>query len=303
MSVLVLSGGPDAEHAVSVCSAAAVAKALRASGQSVHEHVLADATLDLDSLPGGVIFPVLHGPWGEGGPLQVLLEQDGRPFVGADARAAALCMDKAEVKALARANDLPTPDWAVLRTTDPCPMEPPLIVKPLDEGSSVGLHVCNDPSAAADAIQLLLQSHDAALVERLIDGRELTVALLHGQALPIVEIVSAEGTYDYEAKYKRSDTQYYMAPELDVGTVNRCRRISESISRLCDVRDLARVDLMLDSDGRPWLLEVNTMPGFTATSLFPMAAQAAGLDMPSLCTALVQGALAREPNSTQADTR
>jgi D-alanine-D-alanine ligase len=292
MNVLVLSGGPDAEHAVSLRSGAAVAAALRASGQDVHEHVLADATLDLSTLPGTVIFPVLHGPWGEGGPLQALLEQDGRPFVGCRSEAAALCMDKVAVKKLAREHDLPTPDWAVLSGSDHCPLSPPLVVKPMNEGSSVGLFMCDDLPAVHEAIEQLSQSHATALVEHRIVGRELTVGLLHGRALPLVEVLPADGTYDYDAKYERTDTRYVTNPDVDPETNAACTHIAESIGRLCGVTDLARVDLLLDQDRSPWLLEVNTMPGFTEASLFPMAAQAAGMDMPSLCTALVQGAVA-----------
>jgi D-alanine-D-alanine ligase len=293
VNVLVLSGGPDAEHAVSLRSGEAVAAALRASGHDVYEHVLTDATLDLSSLPGAAIFPVLHGPWGEGGPLQVLLEQDGRPFVGCSSTAAALCMDKVAVKTLAREHSLPTPDWAVLSTSDRCPLSPPLVVKPVDEGSSVGLFMCDDLPAVTDALEQLSQDHATALVEQRIEGRELTVGLLHGRALPLVEVIPAEGPYDYDAKYKRTDTRYVMNPDLDTETTSTCRRVAEAIGRLCAVTDLARVDLLLDENRTSWLLEVNTMPGFTAASLFPRAAQAAGMDMPSLCTALVQGAVAR----------
>jgi len=293
VNMLVLSGGPDAEHAVSLRSGAAVAAALRASGHDVYEHVLADATLDLNSLPGAAIFPVLHGPWGEGGPLQALLEQDGRPFVGCSSTAAARCMDKVAVKTLAREHDLPTPDWAVLRASDRCPLSPPLVVKPLNEGSSVGLFMCDDLPAVINALEQLSQDHATALVEQRIVGRELTVGLLHGQALPLVEVLPAEGTYDYDAKYERTDTRYVTNPDVDAETTTTCKQIAEAIGRLCTVTDLARVDLLLDENRTPWLLEVNTMPGFTEASLFPMAAQAAGMDMPSLCTSLVQGAIAR----------
>ncbi len=302
-SVLVLRGGPDAEHDVSLASGAAVIESLREAGHRVHDEVINQITLEeLAQLPGEVVFPVLHGRWGEGGGLQMLLEQHGRPFVGAKAAAAALCMDKDRVKRLARDSNIPTPDWILIEEEPIALIDLPLVVKPVDEGSSVGLHMCDTVETAKAAIGALLQDNRRVMIETRIEGRELTVGLLHGKSLPIVEITPAESTYDFAAKYDRQDTQYTVHPTLDAPLETQLSQTACRLGELCEVRDLARVDFLLDTQGTPWLLEVNTMPGFTGHSLLPMAAAAQGLSMKQLCDGLVQAAHRRGRESAQAPT-
>ena len=290
-SVAVLMGGPDAEREVSIQSGLAVAAALRDAGWLVHEHVI--GKLDeaaLRSLTGDLVFPALHGPWGEGGPLQTLLESDGRPFVGSSAAVAALCMDKAETKALAESLGIATPAWSVVRERRGCPLPPPVAIKPNDDGSSIDLHLCDSQSSADEAVNAMVSDRGSALVERWVSGRELTVGVVCGEPLPIIEIVSSSGVYDYAAKYDRDDTRYIVDPPLE----DRHReRMIESTRVLCaqaGIRHVARVDYLLDEDG-PWLLEINTMPGFTSHSLLPMAADAQRWDMPTLCDRLVRAAI------------
>ena len=303
ISVLVLGGGQDAEREVSQASAATVAKALQSAGMHVHAWTIDEHDdFDASALPGDVIFPVLHGPWGEGGPLQGLLEADGRPFVGSSSTAAALCMDKVQTKALLRTHGLKTPDWQVARTIDDATMAPPLVIKPVNEGSSVGLYLCDDFDHRNQAIEALLLKRDQALLERRIHGREVTVGLLGDDALPLIEILPAAGAYDFAAKYERSDTQYVVQPDLPVDVQLHCIQAAQRAGRVCDVRDLARVDLLVDADGTPWILEVNTMPGFTAQSLLPKAAAAAQQELPDLCAGLIRMAMARKQDSAQADT-
>jgi D-alanine-D-alanine ligase len=281
-------GGPDAEREISIQSGRAVAAALKRAGWAVHEHVI--DRLDeaaLRSLAGDIVFPALHGPWGEGGPLQTLLESDGRPFVGSTASVAALCMDKAETKSLATSLGIATPAWSVVRQPLGCPLPPPVVIKPIDDGSSIDLHRCDTQSASDRAVNTMVDTRGAAMAERWITGRELTIGLVCGEPLPIVEILPHDGVYDYAAKYDRDDTRYIVDPPLDrVHT----ERMIESTRLLCDrigLRHVGRVDFLLDEEA-PWLLEVNTMPGFTSHSLLPMAASARGWDMPSLCDRLVR---------------
>lgn len=285
--VTVLMGGPDGERPVSIESGHAVAAALIDAGWRVESLVIdkPDAAM-IRSIPGDVFFPVLHGPWGEGGPLQELLSQDGRPFVGAGARAAAICMDKAAVKSIAESHGVSTPPWSLRTDCTPIPLEPPVVVKPNAEGSSLSLSLCNTTEEAAAAVAELIASRGCALVERMISGRELTVGVLDGTALPIIEIVPAATFYDYAAKYQRDDTRYVVDPDLPP---TRSRHIQDAATTLCEVLgvgQLARVDFLLDTDDA-WLLEVNTMPGFTSHSLLPMAAKAAGRSMSALCEQLV----------------
>lgn len=298
--VAVLMGGPDAEHEVSLASGTRVADALEALGRhEVSRHVvLRPDAATLRSLAADVVFPVLHGAFGEGGPLQDALEAAGLPYVGSEPAAARLGMDKVASKRIARACGVPTPEWIDPCLEPPGRLEPPVVVKPVDEGSSVGVRLCTTPAEVEEAVRA--SSDRRLMVERLVAGRELTVGLVCGEVLPIVEILPATGFYDYEAKYRRDDTRYHVEPPLDPEHAEACRRHARGIWQALGCRDLARVDFMLDADG-PWFLEVNTMPGMTDHSLLPMAAERAGLPMPELCGVLVGAALARgEAASTPA---
>ncbi len=307
--VCVLGGGPDAEREVSLISSKAVAEALAKDPRfRVDLRVIGRATLqEIASTPGEVIVPVLHGPWGEGGPLQELLEADGRPFVGSGAHAARLAMDKLATKLVARRLSIPTPEAAILNLADEgCPLDLPVVVKPVHEGSSVGVSICrtkDDWSRARKRIAGDLSEHPTRvhMVERAVvssrspaaSGRELTVGVLDGRALAPIEIVPADAFYDYEAKYLSDRTVYKVNPDLPPGVARTIQAHAATLAREIGVRHLCRADFMLDDDGVAWLFEVNTMPGFTGHSLFPMAAahDPPGLSFDRLCARLVDLAL------------
>ncbi len=299
--VLVLGGGPDAEHPVSVDSSTAVARAINDSGRYAADLRIFDRlTLDeLRMLPGDVVFPVLHGPWGEGGPMQRLLEADGRPFVGCGSRAARVAIDKLHTKQAALALGIATAPASILHPLDDVPpIDLPLVLKPVHEGSSVGLAICTTMDqwhAGLHGARAALASGvtTAFMVEPMTKGRELTVGIVAGEALPIVEIAPADGVYDYAAKYARDDTRYVVDPPLPEGAAHAMQRDALKLAQALSCATLARVDFMLDEERRPMLLEANTMPGFTSHSLLPMAAARTGLAMPSLCAKLVDDALAR----------
>ncbi|MDG2094666.1 MAG: D-alanine--D-alanine ligase [Phycisphaerales bacterium] len=291
--ITVLMGGPDGEHDVSLASGRSVAAALIESGfDHVIEHVIEKRPLErIDDIPGNVLFPVLHGPWGEGGPLQRLLESDGRPFVGCGSTAAAAAMDKHTTKLLARELHIATPDWQLLHAVDACTLQPPVVIKPVAEGSSLDLHIA-DTIAERDAAIAQMRTHEeSVLVETFIKGRELTVGIVDGRPLTIIEIKAASGLYDYEAKYQRDDTHYVVGPVLENGIEEMLKDAAVRIYEGLKARHLARVDFLLTEEG-PWLLEVNTMPGFTKQSLLPKAAAASGMTMPALCRSLVEMASA-----------
>ncbi len=301
LRVVVLSGGPDREREVSLAGGGCVADALgRAGHEVVSIEVQTLTPEEVGELPEGVIFPVLHGPWGEGGELQRMLEDAGRVFVGSGSRASRIAMDKARTLEIARDLGIPTAESCV------CPALParppvacPVVIKPVCEGSSVGLRICHDEDAWSRACAQIRSSSERGpwLVERFVHGRELTVALLDGQALPIIEIRPACGTYDYAAKYERDDTAYIVDPGLPAGAGARLCAHSVRLAEAIGVRHMARVDYLL-GDGGEVLLEINTIPGFTDHSLLPMAARAAGIDMPELCGRLVQLAQAEARNAT-----
>lgn len=299
--VLVLGGGPDAEREVSLESARCVAEGLAGMpGVRVTSRTIDRVDIDqLRAMPGEVVFPVLHGGFGEGGPLQDLLELDGRPFVGSKAPAARLAMDKLATKLVASELGIPTPRARALNTRDEgCPLEFPVVVKPVHEGSSVGVHFCADAGEYARAVRSAagdVRAHPGRVyfVEGAVVGaRELTVGWLDGEALPVIEIKPSVAFYDYQAKYQRDDTRYVVRPELPAGVRLEIQDGTGRLARAMGVRHLCRADFLLDAQGRAWLLEVNTMPGCTSHSLLPMAAgdaaEGPGLSMGSLAKRLVE---------------
>lgn len=293
--VLVLGGGPDAERAVSIDSAAAVSQALRDAGFVVHERTIGRVTqAELCDMQGDVVAPILHGAFGEGGPLQEMLERDGRPFVGVGPRAARLAMDKVVSKMIAASHGSAVTPTAVFDPSDAvCPLELPVVVKPVKEGSTFGLFVCHSQDEWCTAHAVTAQDNRPAMIEPFLAGREITVGVVAGEALPIVEIVPADGLYDYEAKYERDDTRYTPSPILPAGVAERTRRDALALAAAIGAQALCRVDFIVTPDGTPWLLEINTMPGFTDHSLVPMAARAAGVEMPDLCAKFVLEAMNR----------
>jgi D-alanine-D-alanine ligase len=303
ITINVLGGGPDAEREVSLNSSAAVAKALAANPKHQVTRTVIDriSIEELRAMPGDVFFPVLHGGFGEGGPLQDLLEADGRPYVGCRPLAARTCMDKLATKLVAATHGVATKPAAVFNPRDAgCPLPYPVVMKPIHEGSSVGVRFARDAKeygAAAAGTQDDMRQHPARsyMIEHAVPtARELTVGMLDGQPLPIIEIRPKVEFYDYDAKYNRNDTQYTVDPVLPEGLA---RYLAEAAARLyaaLEVRHLCRIDFLVDAEQRPWLLEVNTMPGFTDHSLVPKAAAKIGFNMTTLTTRLIELAIAGE---------
>lgn len=314
--VLVLAGGPDAEREVSLLSSAAIAEGLRASGRyRVNYQVIGRlSAAELRAMEGDVVWPALHGQWGEGGPVQDLLEAEGRPYVGCRPRAARLAMDKVASKFLAQAVGANCATTAVLNPAeDGCPLAFPVVLKPIFEGSTIGLHIVKSAGEWARARSAAIATGKPYMIEPFIKGIELTAGMIAAQgvrgeagslkleaggqtleALPLIRITPAEGLYDYEAKYTREDTRYEVNPSLPAGAgvVEHIRQVTGRLAAAMDIRHLCRADFILDDQHKAWFLEVNTMPGFTSHSLVPKAARHAGLQMPELCAHLVDRALA-----------
>lgn len=301
--VLVLGGGPDAEREVSINSATAIASALKADATFEPELKIIDRLTpdQLRAMKADVIFPYLHGPYGEGGPLQDVLEADGRPFVGSGALASRLAMDKVATKQAALMLRVATPPMFMLNPADTkAPFNYPVVIKPVHEGSTVGLHIVTDQPAWERAITTIRAEATKGvvrtyMVEPKVGGtswaRELTVGVLDNSPLPIVEIKPKGGLYDYEAKYVSNDTKYVVDPELPPGIADAIKRDAVNLCRALQCRHIARVDFMLGADNRVWMLEVNTTPGMTDHSLVPKAALKLGMTMPALCRRLVELAL------------
>ncbi len=296
MKVMVLAGGPDREREVSLASGTQVAGALREAGHEVIERdLLPEDTSALDfylQWSGEVVFPVFHGRWGEGGGAQQLLEERGVKFVGCREEAARLCADKTATKRRLAQHGLPTPDFELVESNTFPSLKPPVVIKPNDDGSSIDLAICHDRESLEKSWDELATRNPSLLVERYIRGRELTVGVLQQpgerpRALPPIHIIPATAFYDYQAKYVRDDTQYRF-DSLTPQAVAAVGELAENVFEVLGCRHLARVDLFLDADDRPWVIEVNTLPGFTTHSLLPMAANHAGIAMPQLVDRLAR---------------
>jgi len=300
LKVMVLLGGPDRERAVSLESGARVARGLREAGHKVLERDIGPEDLSaLDQWArwrGDVVFPVLHGPWGEGGPLQRELDQRDIPYVGCKAEAAGLCIDKHRTKLVLVQHGLPTPEFEVVVAGHQPHLAPPVVVKAPFEGSSIDLAVCRTAGQLRDSLERL-RKHPVLLVERFIGGKEFAVGVRDSgsgmETLPAIYIVPAGNFFDYASKYNRDDTQYVLDPlEMGLadpaGTVAELSRLALEASGVLGCRHMSRVDFIVDHQGRPWILEVNTIPGFTEHSLLPMAAARVGLPMPVLVDRLAR---------------
>lgn len=298
MRVTVLYGGPSAEREVSLVSGGAVIAGLKSMGHDVFGSDVSPTNLSGLDRPADVIFPVLHGQFGESGELQEILEQRGLAFVGSGSKASRLGMNKVETKKVWRQAGLPTPAYRVIRRGEPIGEIPgSCVVKAIDSGSSIDVYVCKAPAelpaAAKSAIEKVLSRHDAVLVEQFIDGIELTVGLLEERPLAPIRIVPKGEFFDFEAKYKANDTEHRFDTGLPTAVVEKCRELARSANAVVAARDLARVDIMLDQSNNPYLLEINTLPGFTPKSLLPEAAKHGGIDFGPLVDRLAKRALDR----------
>jgi len=239
-----------------------------------------------------VVFLALHGGSGEDGTIQTLLEMAGIPFVGSDRVACALAMDKDLTKRLLRDGGIPTPAWITTRGRDegrrrlPEVVETlglPVIVKPPSGGSTLGLTLAHTEEELREGLEQALAYEERVLFEAYVSGRELTVGILGEEALPVGEIIPEHELFDYECKYRPGMAQEIFPADLPEAMASRVREEALAAHRALGMRDLSRVDFILDSDGIPWCLEVNALPGLTANSLLPKAGLAVGLSFPELC--------------------
>lgn len=306
--VLVLAGGLSHERDVSLRSGRRVAEALRGAGVDVQVHdVDADLLRTLREVRPDVVWPLLHGAGGEDGSVRDVLEMVGVPYVGADPRASRCAWSKPVAKTIAGQAGIATPRFVTLpqslfrelgapRVLDTVleALGLPLAVKPAKGGSALGVTVVRDAADLPRAMVNAFAYGDTALVEQGVDGTELAVSVVDTgagpQALPAVELVT-DGPYDYDARYYPGRTEYFVPARLDPDAATAVAEAAVRVHEVLGLRHLSRTDLILTADGTPHMLDVNTAPGMTETSLLPQAAVAAGHDLGTLYRALVEGAL------------
>ena len=293
--VAVLKGGPSSEREVSLHSGEAVAAALAHAGHRVFEIDVTEWALP--ELPDvDVVFPALHGPFGEDGGVQGALEERGIAYVGSGVEASKLMMDKLRTKDAVRSHGVPTPNSVRVDAPDAPPdhgLQYPLIVKPNGQGSSLGMTKLTRPSGWwRRALNRAFVLDSCVLAEEFVSGVEVTAGIILGEALPVIEIVPPKGhMFDYDAKYeyKNGHTRYHCPPKtVDEAVQAAVQRLALTAYDVLGARDLLRVDFIVDEGGTPWFLEANSIPGFTGTSLVPKAAKAMGIDFPELCSRLVR---------------
>lgn len=294
-TITVMLGGPSAEREVSLVTGTAVARALRALGHRVHELDPKPGNWDLP--PGTeVVFLALHGTYGEDGTVQQELENLGVPYTGCGVEASRLAFDKVLTKQRCVEHGVPTARYLVFdRASKPWPTGwvPPVVLKPVRQGSSVGLQFVREVSAWPQALAESLKYDTEVLMEEMIQGRETTVGILAGVPLPVVEVRPKQGGYDYQNKYTAGATEYLCPAPFEPGVTSGIQNAALAAFRAIGGRDYARVDVMVRADGSPVVLEVNTLPGMTETSLLPKAAAAAGMTYEQLCQRMIELALAR----------
>ena len=305
--VAVMLGGHSSEREVSLDTGAAVLKALQAKGVDAHSWDPSEKSLTEFATAGfDRVWIALHGPGGEDGALQGLLQWMNIPYTGSGVMASAIAMDKVRSKHLFRAAGIPTPDYAAVRSLEEASVAAeqvgfPVIIKPSGQGSSVGMSKVFERAELNDAVEVALQYGDTVLLETCITGDEFTVAVLQGRALPSIRIVTPRVFYDYRAKYE-SDRTEYICP----GTESKEEEAVFADLAVAAFEELgcsgwARIDFMTGVDKQPLVLEVNTVPGMTSHSLVPMAAQRDGIDFEELCWRILETSFSAADSGSTAE--
>ncbi len=291
MRVAVLMGGVSSEREISLRSGKAIAGALASLSYDVQSVDIQseDLTKSLDAGSVDAVFIALHGRFGEDGKVQRQCEAMGLAYTGSRPKASELALDKNLAKEIFVEADIRTPPSAIVRSSSFGELRQlealgfPLVVKPPLEGSSIGLTIVHEKEKLASAVDLALRYGDCVLVESFIAGKELTVGILGDRALPVVQIIPNTGIYDYHSKYTPGQTEYLIPAPLQAVVAAKVQRMALEAFKALECEDFGRVDVILAENGDAFVLEVNTIPGFTETSLLPKAARAAGIEFGALC--------------------
>ncbi|MGL4854190.1 MAG: D-alanine--D-alanine ligase family protein [Lentisphaeria bacterium] len=298
LKVAVIKGGTSLEREVSLESGKSVADALRSAGHQVVEIDLTQQTLPLIAQDTDCIFPVLHGTFGEDGQIQLLMQKANLAYVGCDAKCSEILMSKIKTAQVALLNNILMPKGCTLTELSKIPngFSLPLIVKPANQGSSIGLSIVKEPEQWNDALSKALAVDHEVIIQEFIKGTEIAIGVINGEALPIVEILPPGEIFDYDAKYTHSQGEtIYNCPAKHLSTAicQQAMKLAEECFRIFNCRDLARMDFIIKND-QIYFIEGNTLPGFTASSLVPKSARTKGISFAALCDCLLQSAFQRK---------
>ena len=301
MKIAVVLGGASSEKDISLLTGLSITEALSSKYDIEVIHISSDISILPEKLLGAnLVFNALHGGIGENGDIQAFFDLHHISYCGSSAKASRLAMDKHLSKLIAKTESIPTPKWILVKSDNfstqllnqnSIKFDFPYIVKPADEGSTVGLSLINNVSKIEDAINLAGKYSTNILIEEYIPGRELTVGILGSKVLPIIEIISDNELYDYDCKYTKGKSQYKVPAELPGKVARKIQDDALKIYKALGCRHYGRIDFRLNEKNEHYFLEINTLPGMTSTSLLPMAAQAAGLDFPDLADTIIKIAM------------
>ncbi len=305
----VLMGGPSSEREVSLKSGKAVLETLKKSKlEAVGIDIITDDFKEniklINSFDINCAFLALHGRFGEDGTIQEILEELKLPYTGSGVLASSLAMDKVASRKIFELNNLRVPRYEVIEKQTfkthkvmNKDLKMPLVIKPVTHGSSIGLSIINKEEDFTKAMELAFEFDKRVVIEEYIKGRELTVGILNESALPVIEIIPKKEFFDFEAKYQAGMTEYVVPAYLDINTAHRVQEAALSAHKLLGCFGCSRVDIILSEDNLAFVLEINTIPGMTATSLLPKAAKSVGIEFDQLCITLLK--LAYEKTNIQ----
>lgn len=288
--VAVCMGGPSSEREISLQSGTAVSNALRSCGYTVTDVVIGrDRAFDWPA-DADAAFIAMHGHFGEDGGIQQLLEERGIPHTGSSAKASAAAFDKQRSKQLLAKAGIPTPAFEFISSGGSRTLPLPVVIKPVRQGSSVGMSRIFREDDWPAALDLALGYDDTALVEEFIPGKELTVGIVGRHILPVVEIITPDGNFDYQAKYTPGAASHLVPAPLDPAILKACQHAASHCAEVLQCTGMGRVDIRLRPDGRLFVLELNNIPGLTEISLLPDAAREYGWSFPELCERILNEA-------------
>jgi len=291
IKVTVLMGGISSEKEVSISSGKAVSKALKLAGYNVNEIVINDELFDPKIVDSDITFIALHGRFGEDGKIQKILEDNNIIFTGSSSSSCRLSFDKFISRELLIENNIKVPKGEKIKKDNFPSIDYPLIIKPPSEGSSVGCHLVKNENEFLKKIKDSLLYSSEILVEEYIPGREITAGIISGKPLPLVEIIPNHDWYDYNAKYKSDDTKYIVPAEVDKCIYSKIQKIGIDTFNVFNSSGFGRVDFRLSPTNEVFVLELNSIPGFTKDSLLPKAAAADGINFINLCDKLIKDRL------------
>lgn len=297
-------GGLSREREISLRSGKAVAQALRSRGYQIVEiDVGRDVARKLISEKVEIAFIVLHGRYGEDGAIQGLLEILGIPYTGSGVLGSSVGLDKELTKRLAASEGVRTPQWCIVSATTALAdssakpasavvagLPVPFIIKPNREGSTIGMSIVRRQEEFSEALRKAADCDETILIEQFITGREVTVSVIDGQTLPVLEIVPKSGFYDFASKYTKGMTEYIVPAPISEKVQSEVSRATEKVYSLLKLSGVARADFIIDANDQSYFLEINTIPGMTETSLVPKSAAAAGVSFEELCERILKGA-------------